>query len=100
MGNTIAVTDASFRAEVLESPLLTITDLWAEWCGPCKRIAPIVEEIGSEYAGQIKVTKLDVDENQGVPTQYQVMGIPTIPGIQGGRDGRIHRRISCPKTAC
>ncbi len=78
MDSTIAVSDANFETEVLSAPGVTITDLWAEWCGPCKRLAPIIEEIGAEYSGQIKVTKLDVDENPDVPGRYAVMGIPTL----------------------
>ncbi len=85
MDTTIAITDANFRSEVLDSPGVTIIDLWAEWCGPCKRLAPIIEEIGSEYAGQIKVTKLDVDAYPSVPGQYQVMGIPTVLVFKAGQ---------------
>jgi len=84
MSTTIEVTDASFQTEVLASPVLTITDLWAEWCGPCKRIAPLLEEIATDFAGQIKITKLDVDANPGVPGQYGVMGIPTLLVFNGG----------------
>ncbi len=84
MGKMLAVTDASFQKEVIESPVVTITDLWAEWCGPCKRLAPIIEEISTEYDGHIKVTKLDVDENPDVPMRYQVMGIPTVLVFKGG----------------
>jgi thioredoxin 1 len=85
MGTAIAVTDTNFRSEVLDSPILTITDLWAEWCGPCKRLAPIIDEIGTEYAGKIKVTKLDVDANPDIPDRYQVMGIPTVLVFKSGQ---------------
>jgi thioredoxin 1 len=85
MGTTITVSDTNFRAEVLESPGVTIMDLWAEWCGPCKRLAPIMEQIGTEYAGQIKVTKLDVDANPDIPGRYQVMGLPTVLVFKTGQ---------------
>jgi thioredoxin 1 len=85
MSTTVEVTDASFGTEVLASPVLTVTDLWAEWCGPCKRIGPILDEIATEYAGQIKIAKLDVDANPGVPSQYGVMGIPTLLVFNGGK---------------
>lgn len=78
MSDHVDVTDDTFQAEVLESSVLTITDLWAEWCGPCKRLAPILDEIATEYAGQIRVVKLDVDSNPNVPSQFGVMGIPTL----------------------
>jgi thioredoxin 1 len=78
MSDHVDVTDDTFQAEVLESSVLTVTDLWAEWCGPCKRLAPILDEIAIEYAGQIRVVKLDVDSNPNVPSQYGVMGIPTL----------------------
>ena len=81
----IHITDASFKTEVLESPTLAVTDLWAEWCGPCKRMAPVLDEIASEYAGQIKVTKLDVDANPNIPGQYGVMGIPTLLVFKSGQ---------------
>ncbi len=80
----IEVTDATFQAEVLESPMLTIADLWAEWCAPCKRLAPVLDEIATQYASQIKLTTLDVDSNPNVPSQYGVMGIPTLLVFKNG----------------
>jgi thioredoxin 1 len=84
MGTSIAVTDQSFQTEVVESPVLTIADLWADWCGPCKRLSPILDEIGQEYAGRLKIVKLDVDSNPVIPGQYEVMGIPTLLVFKGG----------------
>ncbi len=78
------VTDDTFQAEVVESTVLTITDLWAEWCGPCKRLSPILDEIAAEYGDRVKVVKLDVDSNPNIPTQYGVMGIPTLLVFKGG----------------
>lgn len=75
---TIQVTDATFEAEVLRSPLLTITDFWAEWCMPCKRIAPILDQIAIEYAGKIKIAKVDVDANPETPARFGITGIPTL----------------------
>ena len=85
MGAAIEITDATFEADVLRSPTLTILDLWAEWCMPCKRIAPILEEIATEYQGKIKVTKLDVDANPRTPGMFNVTGIPTLLVFKGGK---------------
>ena len=72
------VTDATFDAEVLQSPLPVLVDYWAEWCGPCRMIAPILEEIAKEYAGRLSVAKLNVDENQQTPQKVGVRGSPTL----------------------
>ena len=72
------ITDATFETEVLQASLPTIVDFWAEWCFPCKRIAPILEEIAAEYDGQLKVTKLDVDSNPDTPQKLGITGIPTL----------------------
>jgi thioredoxin 1 len=85
MSTHVNVTDATFQTEVLESEVLTVTDLWAEWCGPCKRLAPILDEIATEYPTQIKIAKLDVDENPNIPTQFGVMGIPTLLVFKKGQ---------------
>lgn len=69
--------DASFKTEVLESDNLTVIDLWAEWCGPCRLMTPIVEELAAEYEGKAVIGKLNVDDNPEVPTKYNVRGIPT-----------------------
>ncbi|MDR3428409.1 MULTISPECIES: thioredoxin TrxA [Silvimonas] len=78
------VTDASFDAEVLKSQTPVLVDYWAEWCGPCKMIAPILDEVAGEYAGKLKVAKLNIDENQGTPPKYGIRGIPTLMLFQGG----------------
>ncbi len=85
MSNHVDVTEETFKTEVLESSVLTVTDLWAEWCGPCKRLAPILDEIATEYEGKIKIAKLDVDAYPNVPSQYGVMGIPTLLVFKDGQ---------------
>ncbi|HKV45860.1 MAG TPA: thioredoxin [bacterium] len=77
-GGTQAVTEQTFDNEVLKSATPVLVDFWAAWCGPCKMIAPIVEELAGEYAGKLKVLKLDVDESGGVAARYNVMSIPTL----------------------
>ena len=72
------VTDANFEAEVLESQAPVLIDYWAEWCGPCKMIAPILEEVAREYDGKLKVAKLNIDDNQETPPKYGIRGIPTL----------------------
>ena len=72
------ITDASFRSEVLESPLPVLVDYWAEWCGPCRMIGPLLEDTARDYAGRLKVAKLNIDENPAVPSQYRVRSIPTL----------------------
>jgi len=78
MSNAVAVTEQTFDSEVLKSPVAVLVDFWAVWCGPCKMIAPIVEDLAGEYQGTLKVVKLDVDENSGVAAKYSVMSIPTL----------------------
>lgn len=79
-----SVTDQTFDAEVLKAPTAVLVDFWATWCGPCKMIAPIVEEIAGEYEGTLKVLKLDVDENGAVAARYNIMSIPTLGVFQRG----------------
>ena len=78
------VTDDSFEAEVLESPQAVLVDYWAEWCGPCKAIAPILDEIAVEYAGKLKVAKLNIDDNQNTPAKFGIRGIPTLMIFKNG----------------
>ena len=78
------VTDASFKSEVLESAIPVLVDYWAEWCGPCKMIAPILEEVGKEYAGKLRVAKLNIDDNPKTPGEYGIRGIPTLILFKGG----------------
>jgi len=78
------VTDDSFEAEVLGSPQAVLVDYWAEWCGPCKMIAPILDEIAAEYAGKLKVAKLNIDENQDTPAKFGIRGIPTLMIFKNG----------------
>jgi len=78
-------TDVNFKKEVLESGQLTLVDFWAVWCGPCKMIAPYIDELAKEYAGRVKVGKVDVDTNPKVATEYGVMSIPTIIFFKNGK---------------
>jgi thioredoxin len=86
MSNAIKhVTDATFESEVLKSPLPVLVDYWAEWCGPCKMIAPLLDESAASYAGQVSVAKLNVDENTKIPSQYHIRGIPTLMLFKEGQ---------------
>ncbi|MBZ0271334.1 thioredoxin [bacterium] len=84
MANVMTLTDGNFQKEVLESDVPVLVDFWAPWCGPCRMVSPIVEELASEYAGQVKVGKLNVDENQETAMNYKVRGIPTLIIFKGG----------------
>lgn len=85
MGHVAEITDATFDREVLQSPVPVLVDFWAPWCGPCRAIAPLVEEIAQQYAGKLKVTKINVDDNPEAATRYGVRGIPTLLLFQGGQ---------------
>jgi len=80
----VYVTDDSFEQDVIKSDIPVLVDYWAEWCGPCKMIAPILEEIVGDYAGKLKVAKLNIDENSGTPPKYGIRGIPTLMIFKNG----------------
>ncbi|MBM5571368.1 MULTISPECIES: thioredoxin TrxA [Deefgea] len=82
--NILHVTDATFEAEVLQAQQPVLVDYWAEWCGPCKMIAPILDDVAVEYAGKLKIAKLNIDENQATPPKFGIRGIPTLMLFVGG----------------
>lgn len=86
MANLPDFTDANFESEVLKSPVPVLVDFTATWCGPCKALAPIVEQLAKDYAGRIKVGKLDIDHSRQVPTRYGIMAVPTVIFFKGGKD--------------
>jgi len=85
MAKPVTVTDASFDAEVLKSDLIVVTDFWAEWCGPCRVIAPFLDQIADEFANQVKVAKLDIDANPTVTSNYGVLSLPTVIVFKNGQ---------------
>ena len=85
MSQPLVVTDTNFKQEVLDSDVPVLVDFWASWCSPCKMIAPIVEELAGEYAGRVKVAKVDVDANPITPGMFGIMSIPTLMVFRGGK---------------
>ncbi len=96
--NTAAVTDDTFDTDVLKAEGPVLVDFWAEWCGPCKMIAPALEEIGAEYAGRVRVVKVNIDENPQTPNNYGVRGIPTLILFKDGKPAAT-KVGAAPKSA-
>lgn len=85
MSSVSAVTDATFREEVLTSDLPVLVDFWAPWCGPCRIVAPVVDDLATQYAGQVKVVKLNTDDNPGIASRYGIRSIPTLLLFKAGQ---------------
>ena len=83
--HAMTVTDATFQSEVEQQAGLVLVDFWAEWCGPCRLIAPVLEQIAGEFAGKLRITKLDVDANQATPMRFNVRSIPSLLFFKGGK---------------
>lgn len=97
MSAAVQVTDASFKQDVLESDIPVLVDFWAPWCGPCRMVAPVVDEIAQQYDGKVKVVKLNTDENPQIASQYGIRSIPTLMIFKGGQ--RVDMVVGAvPKT--
>lgn len=84
MSDLLEVTDDNFETEIVKSDIPVMVDFWAEWCGPCKMVGPVVEELSKEYAGKIKIGKMDVDQNRETPAKFGIRSIPTLILFKGG----------------
>jgi len=100
MKSIVELNETNFEAEVLKSAQPVLVDFWAEWCGPCKMIAPVLEEIATEQAGRAKVAKVNVDENPGLAAQYQIQSIPTLLYFAGGEMRDKSVGVQGKKTIC
>ncbi len=85
MGNILEVSDANFESEIISSDIPSMVDFWAEWCGPCKKVGPVVEELAAQYTGKIKIAKMDVDSNRLTPAKFGIRNIPTLILFKGGK---------------
>jgi thioredoxin 1 len=100
----VEITDSNFQNEVLQSDMPVLLDFWAEWCGPCKMVSPVVEELAKEYDGKLKVGKVDVDSNQQTSMQYGIRSIPTLLIFKGGKVvdqliGAVPKKMLAEKVA-
>lgn len=84
MGDILEVSDDNFESEIINSETPSMVDFWAEWCGPCKKVGPVVEELAAEYQGKIKIAKMDVDSNRQTPAKFGIRNIPTLILFKGG----------------
>ena len=84
MSEMVEVTDENFETEIMNSDLPALVDFWAEWCGPCRMVSPVVEELANDYKGKVKVAKMDVDKNRETPTRFGIRNIPTLIFFKGG----------------
>lgn len=90
MGTLLHTTGSNFKKDVLESPVPVLVDFWAEWCGPCRMVAPVLEELAKEYGGKLKIVKVDVDKNSETSQEFKIQGIPSLLFF---KEGRLVKRI-------